>query len=72
MNNFILKSRIESLKAMHTLMMNGNDERIYMTWIYTMPDEPQEDDFEWFAEDDERFKEIYELFCRLIQNKGWI
>ena len=34
MNKWIMKSRIESLKAMHTLMINANDERIYMTWIY--------------------------------------
>ena len=38
-------SRINQLKAMHALMLEANDERIYMSWIYTMPDCPSEDDF---------------------------
>ena len=36
-------ARIKQLKAMHALMCEANDESIYMSWIYTMPDCPSED-----------------------------
>ena len=32
-----------------------------------MPDEPQEDDFEWFAEDEERYMELYLYFVKLLK-----
>ena len=60
------KYRIEKLKAMHEMVLNIDDENYYMTWIYTMPDMPTEDDFIDIATDKEEYKHIEELFKRLI------
>ena len=63
-------ARIIQLKAMHTLMAEANDENIYMSWIYTMPDCPSEDDFESIALDDEQYNECFDKFVRLIAKNG--
>lgn len=71
MNKHKIESRVIQLKLMHELMRNANDEEIYMTWIMTgVPDEPQEDDFEWIAEDDQAYEDCFDLFVRLIAKKG--
>ena len=62
-------ARIKQLKAMHELMMLANDEDIYMAWIYTMPDEPSEDDFNYIAENEEAYNECFDEFVRLIKYK---
>lgn len=63
-------ARVNQLKAMHTLMLNANDESIYMSWIYLMPDCPTEDDFESIAIDDEQYNECFDKFVRLIAKNG--
>lgn len=63
-------SRINQLKAMHQLMLEANDESIYMSWIYTMPDCPSEEDFESIAVDDEQYNECFDKFIRLIAKDG--
>ena len=63
-------ARITQLKAMHTLMAEANDENIYMSWIYTMPDCPSEDDFESIALDDKQYNECFDKFVRLIAKDG--
>lgn len=64
-------ARMNQLKAMHELMRNANDEEIYMTWIVTgVPDEPREEDFEDIALDDESYNECFDLFIKLIADKG--
>lgn len=70
MNKFTRESRIKQLKAMHELMKLANDEEIYMTWIYTMPDEPSEYDFADIAEDTEMYNECFDAFVRLIKHSG--
>ena len=67
---FIRESRINQLKAMHDLMCEANDEGIYMTWIYLMPDCPSDADFENIAIDDEAYNECFDLFVKLIAKKG--
>ena len=67
---FTRDARIAQLKAMHGLMCLANDESIYMSWIYTMPDCPTEDDFESIAIDDENYKECFDKFVRLIAKPG--
>ena len=62
----ITKYRIRKLKAMHEMMLNINDEEYYCTWVYTIPDEPMEEDFEDIAEDIDAYNEAEELFKRLI------
>ena len=63
-------ARVAQLKAMHNLMIEANDESIYMTWIYRMPDCPSEEDFIDIAMDDEEYNECFDLFIKLIAKKG--
>ena len=63
-------ARINQLKAMHALMAEANDERIYMSWIYTMPDCPSEEDFESIAVDDAQYNDCFDKFVRLIAKDG--
>ena len=63
-------ARVAQLKAMHQLMLQANDETIYHTWIYTMPDEPSEEDFVDIALDDEQYNECFDLFVKLIAKEG--
>lgn len=67
---FTKDARITQLKAMHTLMLEANDESIYMSWIYLMPDCPSEEDFESIALDDEQYNECFDKFVRLIAKDG--
>lgn len=70
MNSWTRKARVDQLKAMHELMINANDERIYMTWIMGyIPDCPTEEDFIDCAENDEWYNETFDLFVKLIKNK---
>lgn len=72
MNNIKKKARMSQLKAMHEVMINANDENIYMSWITCgVPDCPSDDDYEFIAEDDENYNEVVDLFIKLIQRKGY-
>lgn len=70
MSNFTKCARITQLNLMHRLMVEANDENIYMTWILLMPDEPADEDIEDIAEDDEAYNECFDLFVKLIAKKG--
>ena len=63
-------ARVAQLKAMHQLMLQANDETIYHTWTYTMPDEPSEEDFVDVALDDEQYNHCFDLFVKLIAKEG--
>ena len=63
-------ARVAQLKAMHQLMCEANDEGIYMSWIYTMPDCATEEDFIDIASDDDQYNECFDLFIKLIAKKG--
>lgn len=67
---FTKDARITQLKAMHNLMCEANDEGIYMSWIYLMPDCPSEEDFDSIAIDDEQYNECFDLFVKLIAKDG--
>ena len=67
---FTRDARIRQLKAMHELMTEANDENIYITWIYIVPDCPSEEDFESIAIDDDQYNECFDLFVRLIAKNG--
>lgn len=72
MNSNTIKFRVTQLKAMHELMLNANDERIYMSWIMGwIPDYPIEEDFIECAEDDKSYNETVNLFIKLISKKGY-
>ena len=71
MSKYTRKARMAQLKAMHELMMNANNEGIYMVWIVTgVPDCPTEDDFEDIAADDKLYNECFDLFVKLIAREG--
>ena len=67
---FSRDARIAQLKAMHNLMCEANDESIYMTWIYLMPDCPTEEDFIDIAIDDKMYNDCFNLFVKLIAKEG--
>lgn len=65
--------RMKQLKLMHELMTMANDETLYETWtMFGVPDEPTEDDFEWFADNNEEFADVFKLFLRLISDKDYL
>lgn len=70
MKDFVLECKVRQLKAMHDLMCEANDEEIYMAWIYTVPDEPSEQDFIEIASDEKEYNEVFDLFLRLINDEG--
>lgn len=51
------KDRFEAIVAMHTMVINMNDESAYCTWIYLVPDEATVWDFIDFATNDEGTEE---------------
>lgn len=68
--NYTKRARIEQLMAMHELMLNANDEEIYMRWVTTgVPDCPDEGDFEYIAENDEAYHYCFDLFVRLVADR---
>lgn len=58
--------RLNNVKLMHETMLDMNNEYAYMNWIYEMPDCPSEEDFVWFAEDIDRYEELYNYFMKLV------
>lgn len=63
------EERIELLKALHISIINLGDEIPYLHWVtLCVPDEPQEDDYEFIAEDDESFYECIKIFCNLVRD----
>ena len=67
---FTRNARVNQLKAMHDIMCEANDETIYMTWINVVPDGATKEDFIDIAMDDELYNEAFDLFVRLIKQKG--
>lgn len=63
-------ARVKQLKAIHELMCNANNEDIYMSWIYTVPDCPSHEDFVDIAMDDGQYNECFDKFIKLIQKDG--
>ena len=63
-------ARIKQLKAMHTLMCYANDEHLYYSWVYTMPDEPSEEDFIDIAMNDDDYNACFDAFIKLIKYDG--
>ena len=59
--------RLNNVKLMHNSMIDMNYENAYMAWIWEMPDCPMEEDFEWFAEDEDRYMELYIYFVKLLK-----
>ena len=63
-------ARAAQLKAMHEMISNCNDEFIYESWIYTMPDGATEEDFNDIALNEELYNECFDKFLRLVKKDG--
>ena len=70
MKDSTIRNNVERLKSMHTVIRFCNDEDAYCSWISLIPDEPDEDDFEFIAGDEEEMKDACSLFRRLIKTCG--
>lgn len=64
--------RTNYVRIMHDIVCHMNNEEAYMWWIEEgVPDCPSDpDDFEWFAEDDENYDELTELFFKILKRYG--
>lgn len=67
----IQKTRVELLKGMNTYMLQLGNETLLDAWFLTgIPDCPDEEDFEFFATDDNEWNYIVRLFGRLTIERG--
>ena len=59
--------RTKLLKKMDSwLRENISDEEIFMLWLYSMPDEANDEDYKSIADDDERYFECMEAFAKIV------
>lgn len=64
------KTRLNLVHQMHEYIMNTGDEYIYKIWnIYCIPDDPCEEDFEYFT-DPVKFEKICSIFGYLARRDG--
>lgn len=63
-----MKDKVIMLRGMHEMVRHLNNEEYYMKWILIVPDEPQDDDFEFIANDEELFPAVLNLFTRIISH----
>lgn len=59
------EARLSDIKIMHEIMLSMNNEDAYFSWIYTMPDEPTQEDFEDFASDENDYLDLCNTFARI-------
>jgi len=60
-------TRLNLVHQMHDYIMNTGDEEIYDVWLTEcIPDEPCEEDFEFFANDPTEFRELCKIFGKLV------
>lgn len=64
--------RYRQIQAMHQLICLANNEELYATWVYYVPDEATDDDFISIATSDESFNEAFKLFKKLICDKNYL
>lgn len=63
----LVKTRAKLAKEMNEYIINLGDEEIWFEWIALgVPDEPTEEDFEFFAENELEWLSLCELFGRLV------
>ena len=69
--NEITKIKLKLLHQMNDFIINIGDELILDTWLACgIPDEPDEEDFLFFAENPEEWNDICELFGKLAKRSG--
>ena len=61
-NKVTEEDRIIWIKAMNDVIIDDGDEYIWIRWISIVPDEPQEDDFEFIANNEELWNDCWNFF----------
>ena len=61
-NKVTEEDRIIWIKAMNDVIIDDGDECIWIRWISIVPDEPQEDDFEFIANNEELWNDCWNFF----------
>ena len=65
------ETRVKLLHGMNDYILQLGDEALIGAWFITgIPDCPDEEDFEFFATDDDEWVYICKLFGRLTINRG--
>lgn len=65
------KTRVKLLHGMNDYILQLGNESIIGAWFLTgIPDCPDEEDFEFFATDDDEWNYIVRLFGRLAIERG--
>lgn len=63
-----IERKIELLKNMHNYIIEMGDDFIYDIWIRDgVPDEPDDEIFEFIASNDDEWREVCELFGKLVE-----
>ena len=63
MTKEIEKEKFELVKSMNTIVKAlNNEEAYYGSWIYLVPDEADDEDFQEIAEDEELFSSVVRCF----------
>lgn len=63
-----IERKIELLKDMHNYIIEMGDDLVYDIWIRDgVPDEPDDEIFEFIASDDNEWREVCELFGKLVK-----
>lgn len=64
------ETKVYLLKMMNQYIIDLGDKDIWMDWIALgIPDEPQEDDYLFFAENDDQWVYICDLFSKLVNGE---
>ena len=59
-NKFNKQDRIDWLKALYYAVIEDGDESLYMSLIWIIPDEAQDDDFEYIAENEDLWDDVWD------------
>jgi hypothetical protein len=63
-----IERKIELLKDMHNYILDMGDDLVYDIWIRDgVPDEPDDEIFEFIASNDDDWREVCELFGKLVK-----
>lgn len=67
--------RVKMVKAMEFIARQVNDENVFMSWLSVGVADgdiaygdmnPVDEDVEWYAEEDERFADLMDVFLRIM------
>lgn len=56
------------VKSMNEIVRQLNNEDAYSEWIVVVPDEANDDDFEYIAQEDELYTDATKLFLRIMKD----